>query len=167
MAAFFEFLDAGGVVLMILFGFSLLFFTIALEKWFYIRFVFSKTMADVNAPEADTPFYQANKGWQQRQAHLAMRSKLRLALFNNVSLLKVIIAIFPLLGLLGTITGMIAVFDAMQAFGTNAKAMAGGISLATIPTMAGMFLAVIALFVYSRITSVLNATVNRLEQTHA
>jgi biopolymer transport protein ExbB len=48
------------------------------------------------------------------------------------------VALCPLLGLLGTVTGMIAVFDAMANQGGNARSMAAGVSMATIPTMAGM-----------------------------
>ena len=45
----------------------------------------------------------------------------------------------PMFGLLGTVTGMIEVFDVMAATGSsNARAMASGVSKATIPTMAGM-----------------------------
>ena len=44
----------------------------------------------------------------------------------------------PLLGLLGTVTGMISVFDAMATQGGNARSMAAGVSMATIPTMCGM-----------------------------
>ena len=45
----------------------------------------------------------------------------------------------PLLGLLGTVTGMIEVFDVMALAGSgNSRAMASGVSKATIPTMAGM-----------------------------
>jgi biopolymer transport protein ExbB len=58
---------------------------------------------------------------------------------KNVGLIKVLISICPLLGLLGTVTGMIAVFDVMTySGGGNARAMAGGVSKATVPTMAGM-----------------------------
>ena len=43
------------------------------------------------------------------------------------------------MGLLGTVTGMIEVFDVMAvAGGGNARGMAGGVSKATLPTMAGM-----------------------------
>ena len=49
---------------------------------------------------------------------------------------------------------MISVFDTMGGLGTNAKAMASGISMATIPTMAGMMLAVLGLFAYSRIQAI-------------
>jgi biopolymer transport protein ExbB len=55
-----------------------------------------------------------------------------------VGVIKALIAICPLLGLLGTVTGMIAVFDVMTYSGGNARAMAGGVSMATVPTMAGM-----------------------------
>ena len=45
----------------------------------------------------------------------------------------------PLLGLMGTVTGMIEVFDVMAISGSgNARSMASGVSKATIPTMAGM-----------------------------
>ena len=53
----------------------------------------------------------------------------------------------PLLGLLGTVTGLIVIFDIMSRIGTgNARLMAGGISLAVIPTMAGMVAALSGLY---------------------
>jgi biopolymer transport protein ExbB len=56
-------------------------------------------------------------------------------------------AIAPLLGLLGTVTGMIATFDIMSVFGTgNAKAMAGGISEALITTQTGLLVAIPGLY---------------------
>ncbi len=56
-------------------------------------------------------------------------------------------AILPLLGLLGTVTGMIQVFNVMAVVGTsNARLMAGGVSAATIPTMAGLVAALSGLY---------------------
>ncbi len=58
---------------------------------------------------------------------------------KNLSTINVIVAIAPLLGLLGTVVGMVTVFDVMAITGSsNARAMAEGVSKATIPTMAGM-----------------------------
>jgi biopolymer transport protein ExbB len=52
----------------------------------------------------------------------------------------------PLLGLLGTVTGMLEVFDAMAATGSNnARLMAAGVSKATVSTLAGMVVAIMAL----------------------
>ena len=66
---------------------------------------------------------------------------------RSVSMIKVLIALCPLLGLLGTVTGMIHVFDVMAVTGTgNARAIATGVSQATIPTMAGMVIAIAGLY---------------------
>ena len=66
-------------------------------------------------------------------------SRLSLLLNKNMAGIKILMALCPLLGLLGTVTGMIAVFEVMANVGTgNARLMASGISMATIPTMAGM-----------------------------
>jgi biopolymer transport protein ExbB len=58
-------------------------------------------------------------------------------------MMKTFVALCPLLGLLGTVTGMIEVFDVMAVAGSgNARAMASGVSKATLPTMAGMVAAI-------------------------
>ena len=65
------------------------------------------------------------------------------------------VALCPLLGLMGTVTGMIEVFHVMAVTGGgDAKAMAGGVSRATIPTMAGMVAALSGLFANTWITRV-------------
>ncbi|HEX7030273.1 MAG TPA: MotA/TolQ/ExbB proton channel family protein, partial [Gammaproteobacteria bacterium] len=64
-----------------------------------------------------------------------------------VFLVKSLIAVLPLVGLLGTVTGMVMVFDVMAVLGTgNAREMAGGVSAATLPTMSGMVAALSGLY---------------------
>ena len=54
-------------------------------------------------------------------------------------MIRALVAVTPLLGLLGTVTGMVEVFNVMATTGSsNARLMAAGISKATIPTMAGL-----------------------------
>ena len=74
-------------------------------------------------------------------------SNVRMKLERNLNMLGIIASISPLLGLLGTVTGMIEVFQVM-AFngGGDARAMAGGVSKATLPTMAGMVVALSGVF---------------------
>jgi biopolymer transport protein ExbB len=73
-------------------------------------------------------------------------------LYRYLRLIKALIAVCPLLGLLGTVTGMIHVFDVMALLGSgNARAMADGVSMATIPTMAGMVVALSGLFFSSHL----------------
>lgn len=77
--------------------------------------------------------------WNARQIREAMISRVKLSLTQPLSLIQTCVALCPLLGLLGTVTGMITVFDVMAVSGTgNARSMASGVSMATIPTMAGM-----------------------------
>ncbi len=99
--------------------------------------------------------YRGLKNWGLLQYKNAEFSQLTSELKKGLTNLKMLILLFPLLGLLGTITGMISVFDTMGGLGTNAKAMASGISMATIPTMAGMMLAVLGLFAYSRLAAII------------
>ena len=62
-----------------------------------------------------------------------------LALEKNLALLKLLSGVAPLLGLLGTVTGMILTFKAITLFGTgDPKLMAGGISQALITTVLGL-----------------------------
>ena len=148
MNSIISFLETGGDVLVVLFIFSILFWTLVVEKTLYHREVFkplSKKLKQFWKRRED------KNNWEQQQLITAQISQLKLGLHKNLTVMKVVIALFPLLGLLGTITGMISVFDSMNALGTNAKAMASGISMATIPTMAGMLLAVLGLFAFTRI----------------
>ncbi len=58
-------------------------------------------------------------------------------------MVKVIAAIAPMLGLLGTVTGMIGTFQAITQFGTgDPKIMAGGISMALVTTVQGLVAAI-------------------------
>lgn len=69
------------------------------------------------------------------------------SLTHRLALIGVLAAVAPLLGLLGTVTGMIATFDVLAVFGTgNAKAMAGGISQALITTQTGLIVAIPGLY---------------------
>lgn len=71
---------------------------------------------------------------------------------QNMLTIKTIVAMCPLIGLLGTVTGMISVFEVMAQQGTgNPRLMAAGISMATIPTMAGMVAALSGVFFSSRL----------------
>ena len=60
---------------------------------------------------------------------------------GSLSMIETCVALCPLFGLLGTVTGMIEVFNAMAVQGGNARSMAAGVSMATIPTMSGMIAA--------------------------
>ena len=70
-------------------------------------------------------------------------------------MIKTLVALAPLFGLMGTVTGMIEVFNIMAVTGGgDAKSMAGGVSKATIPTMAGMVAALSGVFANTYVTQI-------------
>ena len=69
---------------------------------------------------------------------------------RNLTLIKIISVVAPLLGLLGTVTGMINTFQAITLFGTgDPKLMAGGISQALVTTVLGLVVAIPTVFLYT------------------
>ena len=73
---------------------------------------------------------------------------------RGLPIVKVLAAVAPLMGLLGTVTGMIGTFQAITLFGTgDPKLMAGGISQALITTVLGLCAAIPLLLTHSMISS--------------
>jgi biopolymer transport protein ExbB len=131
-----SFMELGGHVLWGIMLALLLMWTLILERLWYFYRVFPRNRSAVLREwqsRADTG------SWYARRIREELISVAALALRQNIGLIKSLIAVCPLLGLLGTVTGMIAVFDVMTLNGSgNARALASGISMATVPTMAGM-----------------------------
>lgn len=83
-------------------------------------------------------------------------------------LIKLLAAVAPLLGLLGTVTGMIATFQAITLFGTgDPKLMAGGISQALVTTVLGLVVAIPLLFMHGLVAARSKALIQLLEQQSA
>ena len=131
-----EFIELGGDVLWAIMVVVLLMWTLILERvWYFYKVYPSERKQVISAWDnrADTT------SWFAKGIRDQMISDVSLNLKQNVGMIKALIAICPLLGLLGTVTGMVGVFDVMTYAGSsNARAMADGVSKATIPTMAGM-----------------------------
>lgn len=130
------FLDRGGPVLLVIMAATFFMWALILERFFYFRFA-HKAVADEAISE-----WRSRSDRKSTLAHWVrdkLVSEVRQATELNVTLTKALVALAPLLGLLGTVTGMIQVFDIMAITdGADAKAMSAGVSRATIPTMAGM-----------------------------
>ncbi|MFK7955849.1 MAG: MotA/TolQ/ExbB proton channel family protein [Lysobacterales bacterium] len=143
-----EFIELGGGVLWAIMAVLLLMWTFILERLWYFRVVHPKKVRQVIGAwdaRVDTT------SWHAKQIRNAMISEVNSDLGRNVLLVKTLIALCPLLGLLGTVTGMLNVFDIMAIAGTgNARAMAAGVSKATVPTMAGMVAALSGVYFGTR-----------------
>jgi biopolymer transport protein ExbB len=131
-----DFMELGGSVLWSIMFVLFLMWTFILERlWYFYRVHPLRKQQIVSNWESRSE----TKSWYAKRIREGMISEAALSLQQNIGLIKVLIAICPLLGLTGTVTGMINVFDVMAySGGGSARAMAGGVSMATVPTMAGM-----------------------------
>lgn len=74
-------------------------------------------------------------------------------LTRRLGVLETVAAVSPLLGLLGTVLGMVETFDVISVFGTgNARALAGGISVALITTQTGLLVAIPGMIMANRLS---------------
>jgi biopolymer transport protein ExbB len=152
------FLDRGGPVLLLIMAATFVMWALILERIFYFY------LAHDSAKEQAVEEWRSRSDRKSTYAHWVREklvSEVRQKAERNVQLTKATVALAPFLGLLGTVTGMVTVFDIMAlTSGSDAKSMAAGVSRATIPSMAGMVAAITGL----PFTSGLDRKVNRLVQ---
>ncbi len=87
---------------------------------------------------------------------------------TGLNMLKLMAAIAPLFGLLGTVVGMIQTFQAMMIYGTgDPQLMAGGISVALVTTMLGLYAAIPLLILHSFCSSIARSVQGTLEEQSA
>lgn len=131
-----DFLEVGGPILRVIGVLTLVMWVLVFERMFYYRFgyrSFVKSVVDEWKARSE------RRSWNARQVRRALISRVTLKIEQNLAMIKTLVALCPLLGLLGTVTGMISVFEVMAFSGSgNPRSMAAGVSMATIPTMAGM-----------------------------
>ena len=109
---------------------------------------------------------QDKTSWYAHAIRDGWLNEVNIALSQNLNIIKVLVAICPMLGLLGTVTGMISVFDLMATQGSSQpQLMASGISLATLPTMAGMVAALAGMFVHARLAKACHFRELKLEKS--
>lgn len=144
-----DFIATGGDVLYIVAAVLLLMWILMLEKYMFLMTAYPKLRDQVIADWHDRT---DTTSWYAHKIRDAWISKTSDQLDARMILIKTLVAMCPLVGLLGTVTGMIQVFETMGNQGTgNPRLMAEGISMATIPTMAGMVAALSGVFFSTRI----------------
>lgn len=155
-----DFLATGGDVLYIVMGVLFLMWVLMIERYWYLTGAFPKLRNEIIAK------WDARKdttSWYAHRIREAWISEANDKLNARILLIKTCVALCPLVGLLGTVTGMITVFEVMAVQGTgNPRLMASGISMATIPTMAGMVAALSGMFFATRLESKMRRAKERL-----
>ena len=138
-----DFLETGGDVLWLILAVTFCLFVLIFERyWFFLR----QLPAERQARLASWEQAGDKRTWAGEQYRRQLISEVDCQMIRNLNLITALIAALPLLGLLGTVTGMIQVFDVMAFLGSgNPRAMADGVSSATFPTMAGMVVALLGI----------------------
>lgn len=156
-----EQIHQGDTVGYVIIGVGLVALLIALERFFALMLMgmkINRQLKDSTARD-DNPLGRVMKVKDQypNVAYDTLELKLSEAILRempkitrNLTLIKIISVVAPLLGLLGTVTGMINTFQAITLFGTgDPKLMAGGISQALITTVLGLVVAIPTVFLYT------------------
>ncbi|HCU65347.1 MAG TPA: biopolymer transporter ExbB [Rheinheimera sp.] len=155
-----DFIATGGDVLYVVAFVLFVMWVLIIERFWFISREYpvlrDRIIADWNA-RSDTT------SWYAHKIRDAWVSEASTKLNERVNVIKTLVAVCPMVGLLGTVTGMIAVFEIMAVQGTgNPRLMAAGISMATIPTMAGMVAALSGVFVTSKLEGKVKSAVHEL-----
>ncbi len=131
-----DFMNLGGPVLRMIAFTIFLMWAIIVERIMYFRTEMKSMSHDIHANWESRP---ERRSWHAHQIRELMISRFSMATSKGIAMIQTLVALCPLLGLLGTVTGMISVFQVMAVSGSgNVRAMAAGVSQATVPTMAGM-----------------------------
>ena len=138
------FLSAGGPVLWLIFFALLTLWFFIFERFYYFYRIYPEQQKKVVENWSNR---KDKSSWFALKIREEEVSKISLKMSQSISNIKTLVLISPLLGLMGTVTGMISIFDIISISGTgNPRLMASGISLAVIPTMAGLVTALSGLY---------------------
>ncbi len=135
-----DLLDMGGNVLLLILCIAVGIWALLTERLYVLLFVYPGARRRAEGAWNER---REHTSWFAQQEKADLVATLRRLLMGNFPLIGTLIKICPLLGLLGTVLGMLEVFDALAATGTNnPRSMAAGVSKATISTLAGMVVAI-------------------------
>ncbi|GHX82512.1 MotA/TolQ/ExbB proton channel family protein [Vibrio cholerae] len=169
-------LQAGGMignVILVLLGVGLI---IALYRGAILATLRQKIKAQLKNPEqpGNNPLGRILAVYNKEQQRSVEALELRLLeavvdeqnhLETGLSMLKLLAALAPMLGLLGTVTGMIETFQVITQFGNgDPKVMAGGISMALVTTVEGLIAAIPLLLAHNILSAQAEAIRNILEK---
>ena len=174
-----ERIEQGGLVGYIIIGVGVIAWLLALERIISLSITRAKVRAQSKSKNANTanPLGRVLKVYENnpysdpdtlelKLAEAIIKEKPRLERF--IPMLKIIAVAAPLLGLLGTVIGMIVTFQSITLFGTgDPKLMAGGISQALITTVLGLLVALPTLFFHSVTQSIAKNILHILEEQSA
>jgi biopolymer transport protein ExbB len=144
VAAVRELVEEGGPFVLWIFLCGVTMWTLVIERMWYFRSQLprrSKKMLKRWQARSE------HTSWCARQIRQMMISRLNAEMTSSLPLLRVLVPLSPLLGLIGTVSGMLEVFDSMALRGSaDARTMASGVSHAMICTLTGLAVSITGLY---------------------
>ena len=129
------------------------------ERFFFYKYLLKD---EINESFISYQNMITTDNWTNQKIKKMFLAEITLSKNKNINQIKGLVALCPLLGLLGTVTGMIEVFDVMAFTGTgNPRAMASGVSKATLPTMTGLVISISGLFAITFLERYINTKTTR------
>src|SRR5262245_56152123 len=151
VAAATDLVVGGGPFVFWIFSAGVVMWTLLLERVWYFKQVLpgeAKAMLDAWNARRD------HVSWSARQIRQMMISRLNEGMTANFPLMRVLVPLSPLLGLIGTVSGLLEVFDSMALRGSaDARTMASGVSHAMICTLSGLAVSITGLWPMYYLTS--------------
>lgn len=155
-----QLINAGGPVVVWIFIACVVMWTLVIERYWFFKHELPRQAAALLQEWNARP---ERHSWMAHQIRRTMISRLNNAMNANMQLLRVLVPMAPLLGLVGTVSGMLSVFDSMAALGSaDARTMADGISEAMVCTMSGLAVSISGLFPVNRYMSRIRIETERL-----
>ncbi len=159
-AAIRDFLHLGGPVMVVIGASAAVMWILIFERVIYLRTEHRRMVQTIKKVWQERP---ERRSWYARKIRLAMISRVSVHANAHMMFIKTLVAVCPLLGLLGTVTGMVEVFEVMALTGSsNPRLMASGVSKATIPTMGGMVAALSGVFAVTMLSRYIRREVEHL-----
>jgi len=157
-----DMVELGGNILLLIVALALVIWTFVLERAGYLLLGWPRQRQRAITLWHDRP----DRGdWYSGHFRTLLLARLNRSLRRNTDLTRTLIKLSPLLGLLGTVLGMLEVFDAVAATGTNnPRSTASGVSKATVTTMAGMVVAIAGLLAMGLVDRRLQSESNKLNE---
>jgi biopolymer transport protein ExbB len=143
-SGFLHLLADGGPYVGWIFASGVLMWGLTIERYWYFQWVLPKQASEM---QKQWLARTDRDSWCARQIRQAMISRLNQQMTAGFPVLQVLVPMSPLLGLIGTVTGMLGVFDSMALRGNaDARSMASGVSEAMICTMSGLAVSITGLY---------------------
>ena len=137
-------IEGGGPYVFWIFMCGVIMWTLLLERFWYFKRVLP---AESRQALQTWSARRDHVSWRARQIRQAMISRLNLGMTANFPLMRALVPLSPLLGLVGTVSGMLEVFDSMALRGSaDARTMASGVSHAMICTLSGLAVSITGLY---------------------